>query len=367
MEFRDIRLDENPKKELEIAVRALIPDFVGAPESHFCARAQLCAQSVLPLELRQELIKFFCAELYPALVLRGIGPLSARPTPTRLSSDKVISEESQIYLGLVLSLATTLISYARQQSGRVFNDVLPLADFEDIGNSSHGSRHRFQFHTEDAYHATPPDFLGLICMRNDDEVPTLVSSLGPGDISPASSEQLRHCQFTLQSNAGVSGGGGTDEPRPILFGPEKAPYLQTNLAKQITATELEGRHAIDELRLALDANAESITLSPGDILLINNLRAVHGRPAFNPNYSSGSRWLIRALSRFDVRRVSRDWTVDATNMILVRPDLLQHRNISATQWATVFMHRGRQVCTFVMVGFNLTLSWNANQYAVRLW
>ena len=43
-------------------------------------------------------------------------------------------------------------------------------------------------------------------------------------------------------------------------------------------------------------------LKPGEILLIDNKRAVHGRSAFKPRYDGKDRFLIRCFATFDLSK-----------------------------------------------------------------
>jgi L-asparagine oxygenase len=46
---------------------------------------------------------------------------------------------------------------------------------------------------------------------------------------------------------------------------------------------------------AVRRSTEHVILQSGDILVIDNRRAVHGRTPFNPRYDGTDRWLKRAL------------------------------------------------------------------------
>jgi L-asparagine oxygenase len=43
-------------------------------------------------------------------------------------------------------------------------------------------------------------------------------------------------------------------------------------------------------------------LKPGEIILIDKRRAVHGRSAFNPKYDGKDRFLIRCFATFDLSK-----------------------------------------------------------------
>ena len=53
------------------------------------------------------------------------------------------------------------------------------------------------------------------------------------------------------------------------------------------------RHALDVLGDHFESRAVGITLKPGDLLIIDNMSAVHARSAFTPRYDGAERWLQR--------------------------------------------------------------------------
>jgi alpha-ketoglutarate-dependent taurine dioxygenase len=55
----------------------------------------------------------------------------------------------------------------------------------------------------------------------------------------------------------------------------------------------------------LNASTRDIWLAPGDLLVIDNRRAVHGRPAFRSSFSGRRRWMQRAYVRKRSEAVGR--------------------------------------------------------------
>jgi L-asparagine oxygenase len=49
-------------------------------------------------------------------------------------------------------------------------------------------------------------------------------------------------------------------------------------------------------------NRNSHNLKPGEIILIDNLRAVHGRSSFSPRYDGYDRFLVRCFAVFDFEK-----------------------------------------------------------------
>jgi hypothetical protein len=51
----------------------------------------------------------------------------------------------------------------------------------------------------------------------------------------------------------------------------------------------------------LSANLTDVVLRPGDVLVVDNLRAVHGRRSFQARFDGNDRWLRRVSAVRDLR------------------------------------------------------------------
>ncbi|MEU7228064.1 TauD/TfdA family dioxygenase [Streptomyces chrestomyceticus] len=59
--------------------------------------------------------------------------------------------------------------------------------------------------------------------------------------------------------------------------------------------------AFDELREAMLAVLDGAVLEAGDLIVVDNRTAVHGRTAFRPRYDGQDRWLRRCFAVADLR------------------------------------------------------------------
>jgi alpha-ketoglutarate-dependent taurine dioxygenase len=59
----------------------------------------------------------------------------------------------------------------------------------------------------------------------------------------------------------------------------------------------EAAQALVELHHRFIAAAREITLDPGEILVLDNRRVLHGRKPFRARYDGTDRWLRRAMVR----------------------------------------------------------------------
>jgi hypothetical protein len=63
----------------------------------------------------------------------------------------------------------------------------------------------------------------------------------------------------------------------------------------------DAAEALAVLGAALDAALRPFPAVPGDLYFLDNRRAVHGRPAFQPRYDGTDRWLLRVKTGRDIR------------------------------------------------------------------
>ena len=65
----------------------------------------------------------------------------------------------------------------------------------------------------------------------------------------------------------------------------------------------------------IEVNLRPLPLRPGNLVFIDNFRAVHGRQSFRPRYDGSDRWLKRLNITRNLRG-SRAWRPSADNRII---------------------------------------------------
>jgi L-asparagine oxygenase len=297
--LRTITLAENER----IAVRKLLVeigrDTENLDEKFFLDHAALLACE-LPYRIREALYEFKLREEYPGLLMVN-NPVFAPdvgPTPQshwRQGQTRTLTLP-QLMHGLYASCLGEPFGFETQQDGRLFNDLIPIKG--QPPNSSSGTGH-VGLHTEDCYQPFMPDYLGLLCLRNDERAVTLMSSLWHVDIP----EQIRQLLFREEFPATAPGRPGANAPpkRAILFGDLEHPYLKFGSIDREACT----REMLDAFRFisdALERSQRPVTLSQGDCLYLDNFVAVHGRSAYRCEYGSNGRWFCRLVMARDLRR-----------------------------------------------------------------
>lgn len=277
---------------------------------YFLEQAGLFAQE-LPRRIREVFYRFKRTEREVALHVAGSPVLmhGIDPTPTRYVEMEpgFRINEAQILHGLYSSLLGEPIGYVSQRAGSIYNSIIPLPDLADVPNSSSGSKHDFGFHIEDAFHPTRPDYLGLVCMRNDEGAGTTLSSIeGIDNLTTEEWEVLWEPRYRIGHNPiHETSGIIEEEQQSIFFGHREAPYFRVNFAA-LKIDELSGieRSAVEKLHEFLQRNKVTLVLGSGEFVYIDNYRCAHARDAYSPLPAGRSRWLSRLCVTNDLRKSS---------------------------------------------------------------
>jgi L-asparagine oxygenase len=257
-------------------------------------------------------------------LIRGIEIDALPPTPEARGYQLPLTHNTTGNLLLVADVLGSMTGYADEKDGALAHEVHPVrgeeARIENTGSVNFG------FHTENAHHPMRPDFLGLLCLRQDHDrvAVTRMSSIrdAVADLSAHTISVLRGARFrALYPTSFVRGESGerpSSRPHPVVFGEDPEYFMRFDLDNTY-ALDDEGKIALEELSAALDRNRREILLEPGDMAVINNNVAAHGRSAFTPRYDGDDRW----LRRFYSLQSTPEWVSDIMPMPRVLPSLAE--------------------------------------------
>jgi L-asparagine oxygenase len=242
-----------------------------------------------------------------ALRIRGVSFQLTTPTPQHWREwQPETTLLHDFWLTLLCGQLGELFSYASLQAGRLVEDLLPIAGLEDLqlGLSSLGG---FDFHVDDPFDDDRCDFFGLIAMRNPTRTETMLAAIDDADLSGLDTDVLFEPRFLIRVDPEhLEGMGITDEVtlrRPVLSGSRSAPDLCLDWSyTDAVPGDDRARAGLADLRSRLEAVRTTVALEPGDVLLIDNHRLVHGRRPFQPRYDGTDRWLRHAMVTLDLGR-----------------------------------------------------------------
>ncbi|WP_327425593.1 TauD/TfdA family dioxygenase (plasmid) [Streptomyces sp. NBC_01527] len=267
-------------------------------------------------------------------VIRGLfdGLEDVGPTPAHWSKDDPQRTASfDVTLALVAETLGSVFGWADQQDGRLVHNILPSKGFEDmqVGASSIVP---LAWHTEDGFHPERADFLLLACVRNPDGIGSRLASIRDVVLDPADIAQLRQPLLTIEPDDSYGDhAAATMEPvgmatlwdSPdglcVRYDPSYTRYL-TDEKALVRAHERLGE--------AFEEHGSIVSLSPGDLLIIDNNVMVHGRVSFRPRYDGTDRWLKRVLVRARRSRAASESHEHGFSQERVFPGLPAHQLVT---------------------------------------
>jgi len=277
----------------------------------------------LPAGLRRFLERVRRTESCAAGVVRGfpVDHSMIGPTPPHWAasngSDSTL--DGELFLALCSMALGEPFTWATLQYGRIVQNILPIAGDEKRQNG-HGSEALLEFHTEDSFHPERCDYLLLLGLRNNDRVPTTVASIRDVVLSPADREILAQPRFyilpddehirQLQLHDPDHPALGQalrmrDRPQPVavLFGNPDRPYIRIDRPfMHCGENDVAAERALDRLMTELERVKRDIVIEAGELLIVDNYAAVHGRRAFRSRYDGTDRWLKKMTVLRNLRR-----------------------------------------------------------------
>lgn len=276
------------------------PDFV---------RAAGRARRLLPADIHDSLVDFADAPPRTGVMLLRhlpIGSLPATPaTPTAHTGKDSTSEF------LLLSVARCLgqpVGYLPEHNGSIVQNIVPVKATQHRQIST-SSKVTLQYHTETAFHPHRPRYLLLLCLRGDPQARTtyvsahdVLDSLDTHTISV-----LRQARFRTAVDESFMQGAPSRllDPMPIVSGSADAVTFVYD-ADLMIGIDTEAQDALEELSQVVGRHERHVVLEAGDLLVIDNNVAVHGRSPFTPRFDGTDRWLQRTFVVADLAPSAAD-------------------------------------------------------------
>jgi L-asparagine oxygenase len=206
---------------------------------------------------------------------------------------------------MFLNLIGEMISYEAEGYGRLFQDVIPVKKMERE-QTSVGSNTELEIHTEQAFSKLRPDILSLACIRGDIEALTYILPVKYilDNLSEEERKMLRlplwktgvDLSFKLNNNEFIE--GDIRGPLPIISGEPDDPKLVFDQDLMFGINE-KANDLVKKIVEIYYKTRIQHNLQSGEIILIDNMRAVHGRSPFYPKYDGKDRFLIRCFAVYD--------------------------------------------------------------------
>ncbi|WP_370944078.1 TauD/TfdA family dioxygenase [Amycolatopsis sp. cg5] len=296
-------LDTGEQSEMELLAKQLTtvaPGRVDDLEWIAAARDFSCH---LPGRLREHLRRFR-ADPGPhgVLHLRNLPVRPDVPTPSVPGSVERNATLSAAVLTLCMLSLGEVIAFRNEKSGALVQNVVPVPGQE--AHQSNAGSIMLEMHVENVHHEHRPDFVSLLCLRNDheDQAGLQVASIRDALplLSPVQRRILGEPRFESTPPSSFGGAGG-NPVHAVLNGAYDDPDIRVDFCNT-RPTDEAAAAAFLALRNAIEVVRTKIVLSAGDLAVVDNRVTLHGRTAFVPRYDGQDRWLQRAFVHVDHRR-----------------------------------------------------------------
>lgn len=243
---------------------------------------QVC---VLPDVLKSQVAGFACSQTEPGLFLIQNLPLD--PVHKNLKHTSI----TEFVMLAISALLGTPYGYATQRGGAVIQNFWPKPEHASLQLGT--SDAELIWHTEDSFLDYTPDFIALLCLRGDPDAVTRVSSINPAELDEGMLEALSQPWYSIHRDASY-GEAAEQNGRiaPIISWVDGQICVRYEpVFISFLCEEAKLAHA--RLTEYIENHSEGVALRPGEMLLIDNRRAVHARTAINPRYDGTDRWVQR--------------------------------------------------------------------------
>lgn len=253
---------------------------------------------LLPAEVHDALVDFADGpDPSGALLLRGV-PLGELPaTPDRPTAPVSKDRVSELVLLTVARRLGQPVGYLPEHGGDLIQNILPVKGTE-ARQVSTSSKVELMFHTEAAFHPHRPRFLLLLCLRGDPQAVTTLASIG--EIVRMLPLGVRRTLFERRFRTAADESYVGKRPTqlgvaiPVLAGDWDRPNLVFD-ADLMVGIDEEADAALATLADAVESCHTGVALEAGDLLVVDNSVAVHGRSPFTPRFDGTDRWLQRTF------------------------------------------------------------------------
>jgi L-asparagine oxygenase len=291
---KDVSFDESvigAFRSLAVSSLSTLPSNVAA-----CVDLAIKRRVLLPVELRDQMNSLLSGEVSALTVRKLIDTSTCGPTPADLADGTKthLTTVDAAFLLLAAGLGQPF-GWTSIQHGSIINEVHSVEGHRDLKRSSGFSR-LFDFHTEDSFHPFQEHFLALLCVRNQEEAPTVLASIDDAHLSVSDKDILSQPRFSFPANAAHDSSPihfGI-RPGPVLSGDLSRPFLRVNFNQPLAAVDdTRASGALEALQSALSDCSEKVVLEAGDVLFVDNCLIAHARDSYQPAQGGAARWLKR--------------------------------------------------------------------------
>jgi L-asparagine oxygenase len=200
-----------------------------------------------------------------------------------------------------------MIAYEAEGYGNIFQDMVPKKELS-YSQTSLGSGIELEIHTEQAFSSLKPDILALGCLRGDSDAKTYTLHVSEiiKRLKPPAVEALLKPLWKIgvdesfKSHGAEFIEGELRGPIPILY--ESGNDMQLVFDQDLMVGTTQEAVSLRKELIEIYYNHRNYhILKPGELLLIDNRRTVHGRSPFFPIFDGNDRFIVRSFISFDYK------------------------------------------------------------------
>jgi L-asparagine oxygenase len=246
------------------------------------------------------------------LLLQGGSVDDMLHTKTPDTNNEKVGEKTDLakIQGILVSAISHMITYEAEGYGRLYQDIIPMQSMEKV-QTCVSSAVELEIHTEQAFSKLRPDILSLACIRGHEQAFTyilpvkyILNNMTKDEIKLLRKPMWKisvDISFKLCGKEFID--GDVRGPIPIIHGSQEDPLLVFD-QDLMTGMDEESHAMIQKIVDIYYQHRIRHNLKPGQIILIDNNRAVHGRSPFSPKYDGYDRFLIRCFAMFDYEKTA---------------------------------------------------------------
>ena len=276
----------------------------------FCAQSKECSRNV-PQRIQNDLLRFSEKGSQSGFLLIKNINLGYEAIPkTPFDNNSKIGEQTILarIQSMFISIIGEMISYEAEGYGRLFQDIVPVQSMSH-NQTSIGSSVELEIHTEQAFSKLRPDILSLACIRGDPLAQTYILPISYiiENMNEKEREMLQlplwktgvDLSFKLNGDEFIE--GDIRGPLCIINGEKDDPHLIFDQDLMFGIDE-ESDKLVKKIVDIYYNYRQHHNLQSGEIILVDNNHAVHGRSPFSPKYDGNDRFLIRCFAVYDYNK-----------------------------------------------------------------
>lgn len=228
------------------------------------------------------------------------------PTPASRADMHKPDDSSERLLLQATALLGEPIGYVQESGGCIVNNCFPQQT-QSRAATSDSFDTELDLHTENAFHSIQPDYLLLLCLRQD-PVAEAITYIASVDRILDCLDHEQQAFFLNEPYNFLSDYGATEKNQRIdinkhqtvLYGDPDAPFFRFDPQFMIAYSD-RAQSALDKLRAIAWEAVEPVRLTRGDLLIIDNRRTAHARSPFTARFDGSDRWVQRTFASCNLR------------------------------------------------------------------